>query len=87
MKDYIDDHYSDYQKAYRAKQAYLRADDGNKTWTLRKLIKKYLLLKDFQYSFRYMDIYIENRYAGYEQYVKLKSDIKSLLGEIKRFDY
>ena len=85
MKDYIDDHYSDYQKAYRAKQAYLRADDGNKTWTLRKLIKKYLLLKDFQYSFRYMDIYIENRYAGYEQYVKLKSDIKSLLGEIKKY--
>lgn len=85
MNDYMEEHFSDYKKAYQARQTYLNANDSNKIRTLQKLIKEYLLLKDFQYSFNYIDIYIENRYPDYERYIKLKNDIKLLLKEIKEY--
>lgn len=83
MNDYMDAHSSDYQKAYQARQKYLEADDYNKPEMLQKLIKEYLLLKDFRYSFYYMDIYIRNKYSEYERYITLKNDLESLLQEIK----
>lgn len=85
MSEYIEEHFTDYQKAYKARQAYIRADESNKGRTLQNLIKEYLLLKDFKYSFYYIDIYIENRYSGYERYIKLKEDINLLLNEIKKY--
>lgn len=85
MDDYMREHFSDYQKAYQARQAYLKAKDENKAEMLQKLIKEYLLLKDFQYSFNYINIYIESRYSNYERYVKLKDDIMLLLKEIKEY--
>lgn len=85
MSDYMEVHSSDYQRAYQARQAYLKAGDGNKTHTLQKLIKEYLLLKDFHYSFQYIDIYIENKYSDYKQYMQLKDDIKLLLKEIRAY--
>ena len=83
MNEYMEGYSTDYQKAYRARQTYLKASKTNKAETLRKLIKEYLLLKDFQYSFHYIDIYVENKYLGYERYIKLKDDINLLLKEIR----
>lgn len=85
LSDYIEEHYSDYQNAYHARQAYLHANDNNRILTLQKLIKEYLLLKDFYYAFNYIDIYIKNKYSNYERYIKLKNDIDSLLKEIKAY--
>lgn len=85
MNDYIEDHFSDYKKAYQIRQAYLNAGDHDKYLLLQKLIKEYLLLKDFKYSFNYIDIYIENKYPDYERYIKLKNEIKVMLKEIKEY--
>lgn len=85
LNDYMEDHASDYRRAYWARQAYLKAEDSSKAWMLQKLIKEYLLLKDFYYSFYYIDLYIENRYRDYEQYIQLKEDIGLLLTEIKEY--
>lgn len=85
MGDYMEEHSADYKKAYWARQAYIKADVSNKERMLQRLIKEYLILKDFQYSFHYIDIYIENRYSDYKQYIKLKDDITLLLKEIKEY--
>lgn len=85
MNEYIEDHFADYQKAYRARQEYLKADKDKKACTLRNLIKEYLLLKDFYYSFYYINVYIENKYLDYDRFIKLKKDLKLLLNEIKDY--
>lgn len=85
LEGYIDDHYADYRMAYETRQAYLGADGSNKIELLQKLIKEYLLLKDFENSFYYIEEYISNHYPGYEQYKKLQTDLKLFLQEIKEY--
>ena len=85
MGDYMEEHSADYKKAYWARQEYIKADVNNKACMLQRLIKEYLVLKDFLYSFHYIDIYIENRYSDYKRYIKLKDEITLLLKEIKEY--
>lgn len=83
MDEYIEEHFVDYRMIYQTRQAYLKADICDKAQLLQRIIKEHLLLKDFQYSFDYIDDYIDNQYPDYEKYKKLKDDIYLLLKEIK----
>lgn len=83
MEEYIQDTYSDHEMGYKARQAYLVADEKEKPERLKLLIKEYLLLKDFKNAYRYMDEYIEKKYAYYGRYIELKKNLYSLLDEIE----
>lgn len=80
---YIEDHFADYRMVYHTKQAYLRESGFEKIGLLQKLIKEYILLRDFKNAFYYIDVYIDNQYEKFDQYIELKTDINKLLGEIK----
>lgn len=84
LEAYIDDHFTDYKKIFKTRQAYLEADEVEKVNFLKKLIKEYLLLKDFINAFYYIDIYVTNRYPDHSQYENLKKEIDILLCDIKK---
>ena len=83
LKDYIQDHFSDYKILYQVRQSYLKADNMNKSRLLERLIKEYILSKDFINAFRNIDLYIESGYPAYKQYKSLKSDLQELLCKIQ----
>lgn len=83
MEEYIQNTYADHEMGYKARQAYLNADEKEKPERLRELIKKYLLLKDFKNAYRHMNVYIENGYINSEQYKRLREELTSFLNEIK----
>lgn len=85
MEGYIHDHFTDYSIIFKTKQEYLHAERAEKTMLLKDLIKGYLLIKDFINAFRYMDLYISERYPDHEKYVGLKEDMDTFLKEIKEF--
>lgn len=80
---YIDDHFSDHQLVYNARKNFLCADQDSKQDTLANLIKQFILIKDFVNFYRYIDIYVENKYGEYETYLSLKKEVQQLVIEIK----
>lgn len=60
MEEYIRNSYTDYEAVYLARQEYEYAQMSYKAGGLKKLIKQYLLLKDFETAFNCIDEYIEN---------------------------
>lgn len=83
MEDYMNDHFADYKKVYEIRQAYLNADYIEKAGLLQKLIKSYILLKDFINAFRCIDIYIARFYPDSKLYVSLKRELQQLLQDVK----
>lgn len=82
IEDYILNHYADYEMVYNVKREYLDAKGSAKKELLNKLIKEYLLLKDFKNSYYYIDSFIAN-YPGDEKYSELKVELSSLLEKIR----
>lgn len=82
LEEYINNHYSTYETLFKTKQEYLKAD-GNRIENLKRLIKEYLLIKDFINAFRYIEEYIINKFLGYECYLQLRKELKILLDEIE----
>ena len=85
MEDYMADHFTDYKKVYETRQAYLNADCTEKSRLLPKLIKNYILLKDFTNAFRYIDMYVAGRYPDSRRYETLKKDLQLLLQDVKDY--
>lgn len=83
LEDYIYDHFADYKMIFQTRQSYLKAVGSDKAKILHKIIKEYLMIKDFRNAFHYMDIFVANQYLGYKQYKKLKSELMDFLEEIK----
>lgn len=84
MEEYIGNHYTDYDRVYKVRQAYRKAEKDDKIRLLGALIKEYILLKDFNHAFCYIDEYVGKRYTYYERYLGLKKDLKILLDQIKK---
>ena len=83
MENYMADHFTDYKKVYEIRQAYLNADCTEKSRLLPKLIKNYILLKDFTNAFQYIDIYVAGCYPDSRRYETLKKDLLLLLQDVK----
>ena len=83
LGDYIEDHYMDYKTVYQTKQEYLKGDKSDKIELLRKLIKEYILLKDFINAFSCIDEYVKYRYPDFECFRELKEDLLMLLAKIR----
>jgi hypothetical protein len=80
---YLNDHFADYEMVYKTRQAYLGAEGFDKIELLQKLIKEYLLIKDFENAFYYIEVYIKNQYSEHERYEELWKELNLLLQEIK----
>lgn len=50
---------------------------------MKKMISLYLGIRDFYYSFYYIDLYVKERFDEWETYQELKNSIINLLTEIK----
>jgi len=81
---YISNHYSDYEIIYKLSKLYSESEGEAKRILLQKLIKEYILLKDFKSAFHFMNVYIEEGYNGYRQYEQLKIDLNTFIQEIKK---
>ena len=80
IKGYVDDHHMDYRTVSKDRILYQNKKNED---DLKKLIKDYILLKDFINAFRYIDLYISSGYRETENYIQLKKDIEDLLIRIK----
>lgn len=83
LENYIEDHYVDYKIVYQTKQEYLKEEKFDKVELLGKLIKEYILLKDFINAFFCIDEYVKHRYPNFESYRELKEDLFMLLEKIR----
>lgn len=83
MESYLKEHTSDYQTIYETKKRYQILHGKEMQDILRKLIKEYLLIKDFSSTFQYIDEYIENKFDDIETYQNLKRELTGLLDKIK----
>ena len=83
LGNYIEDHYVDYKIVYQTKQKYLNGENSDKVELLGKLIKEYILLKDFINAFFCIDEYVRYRYPDFEGYRELKEDLLMLLEKIR----
>lgn len=79
--DYIADHFVDYKVVFEDKEAFMK--DENQV-TLKRLIKDYLVLKDFNSAFYYMDMYVKCAYADENSLFSLKMELNELLNRIKK---
>lgn len=75
---------SKYIDIFYLRKAYEEADNFiDKGLGLRKLIAKYLEIRDIYYVLYFIDEFINNQYEGYEEVLKSKQEIEELLAEIK----
>lgn len=85
LGEYFEEHFSDYEILFKAKQSYLSADRNIEPALLKQLIKEYLLIKDFQSAFEHIEIYCQKTYPEFEKYLKLEKELKQFLQEIKDY--
>lgn len=82
MEEYIEDHFADYEDLYQTKQRYQKEKGRKKIGLLKRLIKKYILIKDFENAFFYIDLYITQKFDEYKRYMQLKYDLQIMLQDI-----
>lgn len=83
MENWLREHTSDYNTIYTIRKNYEKSNGKEKQSALRRLIKEYLLIKDFSSAFKYMDEYIEKEYDEAETYQNLKHELEQLLEKIQ----
>lgn len=83
MEDWLKEHTSDYHTIYTIRKNYEKSNGKEKQSALRRLIKEYLLIKDFSSAFKYMDEYIEKEYDETVIYQNLKHELEQLLDKIQ----
>jgi len=85
LGSYIDEHYADYEMIFQVRKALERAEIPEKIELTQKLIKYYILIKDFESAKIHIRDYIEQEYNEYERYIQLESDLEELLKEIHEY--
>ncbi|MBD5449612.1 MAG: LTA synthase family protein [Lachnospiraceae bacterium] len=83
MEEYLQEHTSDYHTIYEIKKSYKNLCGKEKESVLRRLIREYLLIRDFNSAFRYIDEYIMNEFDSTQIYENLKKGIEQLLSRIR----
>lgn len=83
MENWLREHTSDYHTIYMIRKKYEKSNGKEKQTAMRRLIKEYLLIKDFSSAFKYMDEYIEKEYDEAETYQNLKHELEQLLDKIQ----
>lgn len=78
----ISDFFIDYKVLNTDRKRYF-SDNKNKEYNIEKVIKDYLVLKDFSSAFIFIDEYIERDYKKKGLYLALKNEIQSLLNKIR----
>ena len=76
-----------YRKGFYETSLYLKSKyEANKSEeNLVLLINSLLVLKDFVSAFKYIDIYINNKYSNYMVYSDVKNNLKQLINSIKHY--
>lgn len=69
-----------YYQIHIAYQLYKKSKDSKH---LKNLIRLYLNIRDFVYVFRFIDLYINNKYPYFEKFIELKKQLKQFLRDIK----
>lgn len=85
MEDYLGEHISNYKIIYNKRKKYECSVGEERIKALRELIREYLIIRDFNSAFQYIDKYIENQYEDFERYQKLKKELSDLFVLIKRY--
>ena len=80
LDGYIQDHFVDYRTVSKDRMKYQKTKSEK---DLKKLIKDYILIKDFINTIKYIDIYIDSEFADAANYISLKKEITDLLDHIK----
>lgn len=83
MENWLREHTSDYHTIYMIRKKYEKSNGKEKQTAMRRLIKEYLLIKDFSSAFKYMDEYIKKEYDEAETYQNLKHELEQLLDKIQ----
>lgn len=83
MEDYLQEHTSDYRTIYETRILYERSQGQERRDALKKLIREYLLIRDFSSAFRYIDVYLSEQDEDAAIYQKLKEDLQELFVKIK----
>lgn len=71
-----------YTRLYQLREEYEKAADENRPELLKKIIAAYLSIRDFVYATKYVDIYLENNYEGYNELKEMMYEIKALQKEV-----
>lgn len=82
LGEYIHDYY---KEMYSLKQKYyLENNESLKQSYHKKIIETYLLIRDFEHMFRWIDDYYNAEYFDRENYILLKNKITDYLEKIKK---
>lgn len=75
---------SSYRDLYEQRIAYEEETDYEaKGIKLKSLIGTYLKIRDFYYGLKYLDIYIDNKYADSNKMQKAREGIKAIIWEVR----
>lgn len=81
---YSNDRINRYDEIFLYRKKYLKEKNLKlKEFYLKNLIFNYLSIRDFVYSIKYINEYIENKYKKYEVYKKFLNELNLLLNDIK----
>lgn len=82
LEEYKKYHYVNYKQLFKMKQDYKIADINRRPILLQEIIKSYFIIRDFSNAFKYIDIYVAERYPEYLNYINLKREIQNFLNDI-----
>lgn len=75
-----------YTELYSLRSKYLVESGKNKAYVLKELIEAYLSIRDFYYAKKYAKLYIDNKYSGFEDLIKMFNEIEQLCCRIKEIN-
>lgn len=81
---YLQEYTTNYKKIYEVKKKFENSLEDERKGLLKKLIKEYLLIKDFINAFNYINLYIKSGYGDSEVYKNLLDELQQLFVKIKR---
>lgn len=85
LQDYLEEYTTDYKSIYDTRILYESAKNASECKLyLEQLIKKYLLIRDFESAFCYIDRYIEQHFDEEDNYRSLKEELQELLNNIQK---
>jgi hypothetical protein len=85
LQEYLEEHTTNYKEIYDTRILYENSEnDEQRKNYLMLLIKRYLLIKDFQSAFSYIEKYIELGFDADGNYAELQGELTGLLDDIKK---
>lgn len=83
MEPYLKEYTSDYETIYKKRKQFENSYKSSRESALKELIREYLIIRDFDSAFQYIDLYVMFGYTDAYMYEKLKSELQKLLDKIK----